>query len=110
MAEAMTDQDDEQAQRNGAEQGRIDAMQRSLTRLHGDIHEQRHALQEGQREVAQQQRDVAVSEQFAEDLRQNIDGAQGRLDYPGAAGEERAPTPGPTRRPDPAGPKAEPPA
>jgi hypothetical protein len=109
MAEAMTDQDDEQAQRNGAEQGRIDAMQRSLTRLHGDIHEQRHALQEGQREVAQQQRDVAVSERFGEDLQRNIDGAQGRLDHPGAL-TEPAPTPGPPRRPDPAGPRAEPPA
>jgi hypothetical protein len=117
MAEETTGRGDERARRDGAEQGRIDAMQRSLARLHGDIDEQRDALRDGQREVAERQgdvaerqRDVAVSERFAEDLRRNIDGAQGRLDHPGADEAGPAPTPGPTRRPDPAGPKAEPPA
>jgi hypothetical protein len=108
MAEETTGRGDERARRDGAEQGRIDAMQRSLTRLHGDIDEQRDALREGQRDVAerqgdvaQQERDVAVSERFAEDLRRNIDGAQGRLDHPGADGE------GPAPRPDPSGREAE---
>jgi len=111
MAEATTGQDDERARREGAEQGRIDAMERSLARLHGDIDEQQRAVAEGQRDVAerqgdvaQQERDVAVSERFAEDLRRNIDGAQGRLDHPGAVGA------GPAPRPDPAGREAEPPA
>jgi hypothetical protein len=110
MAGATTGRDDERVRRDGAEQGRIDAMQRSLTRLHGDIDEQQRAVAEGQRDVAERQGDVAVSERFAEDLQRNIDGAQGRLDHPGADGAGPAPTPGPTRRPDPAGPKAEPPA
>jgi hypothetical protein len=117
MAGATTGRDDERVRRDGAEQGRIDAMQRSLTRLHGDIDEQQRAVAEGQRDVAErqgdvakQQRDVAVSERFGEDLQRNIDGAQGRLDHPGADEAGPAPTPGPTRRPDPAGPKAEPPA
>lgn len=95
MTRETTEQNEDHVQRDTRERGRIDGMQRSLTRLHADIAVQRQALQEGRRnlterqgDVAEQDYDLAVSERFEEDLQQNIDDAQHRLERPHSHGEE----------------------
>lgn len=47
---------DHQEQRDAQGQDRIDAMQRSLDRLQGDMAEQRHVLDDGRRDLVQRQR------------------------------------------------------
>lgn len=88
---------DNQEQRDAQEQDRVDAMQRSLTRLQGDIGAQRHALEGAQGDLARRQGDVAerqhdldASERFEEDLRQNIDNARHKPERPHGGRDEPA--------------------